>query len=82
MIAEGVCLSSLIVEVCRVDTVEPHRNGGTLCVCTVKGWLGCAGRDPLTGRNQFEPGDSRVYVPSDFVLPPELAGTLGVTKHH
>ena len=74
-------MSSLIVEVCRVERVELHPNAERLCVCTVKGWRVCAGRDPLTGRNQFEPGDCCVYVPPDSVLPPELAGTLGVTTH-
>ena len=74
-------MSSLIVEVSRVDRVDPHPNADRMCVCTVKGWRVCAGRDPEAGRNQFEPGDLCVYVPPDAVLPPALAERLGVTKY-
>jgi RNA ligase (TIGR02306 family) len=74
-------MSSLIVEVCRVDAVERHPNADRLCICTIKGWRVCAGRDPEAGRNEFEPGDKCVYVPPDCVLPPELADRLHVTKY-
>jgi RNA ligase (TIGR02306 family) len=74
-------MSSLIVEVCRVDAVERHPNADRMCICSVKGWRVCAGRDPDTGRNQFEPGDPCVYVPPDSVLPPELSDRLGCTRY-
>src|SRR3954454_13575114 len=74
-------MSSLIVEVCRVDAVERHPNADRMCICQVKGWRVCAGRDPDTGRNQFEPGDLCVYVPPDSVLPPELSDRLGCTRY-
>ncbi len=74
-------MSSLIIEVCRVDKVDPHPNADRLCICTVKGWRVCAGRSPETGRNQFEPGDRCVYIPPDAVLPPALADRLNVTKY-
>jgi RNA ligase (TIGR02306 family) len=74
-------MSSLIVEVCRVDAVEPHQNADKLCICMVKGWRVCAGRDPETGRNQFQPGDGCIYIPPDSVLPPELSDRLGCTKY-
>jgi RNA ligase (TIGR02306 family) len=74
-------MSSLIVEVCRVGSVEKHPNADRLSICTVKGWRVCAGRDPETGRNQFEPGDKCVYIPPDSVLPPDLADRLNVTRY-
>ncbi len=74
-------MSSLIVEVCRVDAVERHPNADRMCICHVKGWRVCAGRNPETGRNQFEPGELCVYVPPDSVLPPELSDRLGCTKY-
>jgi RNA ligase (TIGR02306 family) len=52
-----------------------------MCICTVKGWRVCAGRDPETDRNQFEPGDKCIYVPPDAVLQPALSDRLGVTKY-
>src|SRR5262245_51142817 len=74
-------MSTLIVEVCRVDEVLPHSNADKLCICTVKGWRVCAGRDPEAGRNQFQPGDPCVYIPPDAVLPPDLSDRLGCTKY-
>jgi RNA ligase (TIGR02306 family) len=74
-------MSSLIVEVCRVDAVEKHANADRMYICTVKGWRVCAGRDPQTGRCQFEPGDACIYIPPDAVLPPELSDRLGCTKY-
>ncbi|MGL4555379.1 MAG: RNA ligase (ATP), partial [Gemmataceae bacterium] len=68
-------LSSLIVEVCRVDAVEPHPNADRLSVCVVKGWRVCAGRD------DFRPGDACVYIPPDSVLPAELSDRLGCTRY-
>jgi RNA ligase (TIGR02306 family) len=73
-------MSSLIVEVCRVERVDIHPNADRLSICTVKGWRVCAGRDPETGRNEFEPGDRCVYIPPDAVLLPELSDRLNVTK--
>ena len=68
-------MSSLIVEVCRVESVQKHPNADRMTVCTVKGWRVCAGLD------QFRTGDLCVYVPPDSVLPPELSDRLGVTKY-
>jgi RNA ligase (TIGR02306 family) len=74
-------VSSLIIEVCEVREVEKHPNADRMCVCTVKGWKTCAGRDPATGTNQFAPGDRCIYVPPDAVLPPELSDRWGVTRY-
>src|SRR5438132_4842004 len=74
-------MSSLIIEVCRVDAVDKHPHADRLCVCQVKGWRTCAQRDQKTGNNQFEPGDKCVYIPPDSILPRELADRLGITKY-
>jgi RNA ligase (TIGR02306 family) len=74
-------VSSLIVEVCRVDAIEPHPNADRMCVCVVKGWKTCATRDPETGATQFAAGDKCVFVPPDAVLPPALSDRLGVTRY-
>jgi RNA ligase (TIGR02306 family) len=68
-------MSSLIVEVCRVDAVALHPNADRMSICQVKGWRVCA------GRNQFEPGDPCIYIPPDSVLPPELSDRLACTKY-
>jgi RNA ligase (TIGR02306 family) len=74
-------VSSLIVEVCRVDAVELHPNADRMCVCVVKGWKTCATRDPDTNQTQFVAGDKCVFIPPDAVLPPALSDRLGVTKY-
>jgi RNA ligase (TIGR02306 family) len=74
-------MSSLIVEVCRVDAVETHPNADRMCVVTVKGWKVCAGRSAETSANQFAPGELCVYIPPDSILPPVLSDRLGVTKY-
>jgi RNA ligase (TIGR02306 family) len=74
-------MSSLIIEVCRVERVDPHLNADRMCICTVKGWRVCAGRDPETGRNQFNPGDPCIYIPPDAILPPDLSDRLGCTRY-
>lgn len=74
-------MSSLIVEVCRVEEVRPHPNAERLAVARVKGWQTCVVRDAAAGRTQFVAGDKCVFFPPDCVLPPELSDRLGVTKY-
>lgn len=82
-------MSKLIVEVCRVDTVEPHPNADRLAIATVKGWRTCIKKDPETGRPEFEPGDKCIYFPPDAILPAALAhgpsddppGRLGIMNY-
>lgn len=61
-------MSSLIVEVCTIATVEPHPNADRLSVVTLvgKGWS-C-----ITGLNQYSVGDLVVFCPPDCIIPPEL----------
>lgn len=74
-------MSSLIVEVCRVEDVQPHPKADRMKIAKVKGWTVCIQHDPETGKSQFAPGDQCVYFPPDTVIPHELSDRLGVTKY-
>lgn len=68
-------MSSLIVQVCKVDAVEAHPNADRMEIATIKGWRTCV------GKGSFQPGDLCVYIPPDSVLPAALSDRLGVTKY-
>ena len=74
-------MSSLIVEVCRVEAIEPHPNADRMAIARVKGWRTCILRDPTTNTTQFAAGDKCIYFPPDTVIPTELSDRLGVTKY-
>lgn len=59
-------MSSLIIEVCKVDESFKHPNADKLSVVKVKGWY-C-----ITGLNQYNSGDLVVYVPPDSIIPDTL----------
>jgi RNA ligase (TIGR02306 family) len=56
-------MSSLIVEVCEIKSVEHHPNADRLDIANVKGWS-C-----IVGRDSYEAGDWCVFFPPDSVLP-------------
>lgn len=68
-------MSSLIVEVCKVENVIKHPNADRLEIVTVKGWNTCVS----TG--SMKKGDLCVYFPPDCVLPIPLSDRLNVTKY-
>jgi RNA ligase (TIGR02306 family) len=68
-------MSSLIVEVCRIDRVLPHPNADLLELAHIKGWQ-C-----VVSKNKYAAGSLVTYVPIDAVLPLELSERLGVTKY-
>jgi RNA ligase (TIGR02306 family) len=68
-------MSSLIVEVCRIDRVMPHPNADLLELAHIKGWQ-C-----VVPKGKYAAGDLVTYVPIDAVLPPALSDRLGVTKY-
>lgn len=72
-------MSSLIVQVCRVDQIEPHPNADKMAIATIKGWKTCIRKDEAG--TQFKEGDLCVFFPPDAVLPKELSDRLGVTKY-
>lgn len=59
-------MSSLIVEVCKIDNISKHPNADKLDIATIKGW------NCIVGRNEYKPGDLVVFVPPDSVLPESL----------
>src|SRR5688500_15004179 len=72
---KGCVMSSLIVEVCRVERVLPHPNADLLELAHIKGWQ-C-----VVPRGKYAAGDLVTYVPIDSVLPEPLSERLGVTKY-
>lgn len=63
-------MSTLKVEVVRVDDVQPHPNADRLEIATVKGWQ-C-----VVGKGQFKAGNHAFYFPIDSVLPEGLLSYL------
>jgi hypothetical protein len=68
-------VSTLLVEVCEVASVEKHPYADRLGIATVKGWKTAVGFDPATGRYEFQPGEKCIYFPPDSILPPALANS-------
>ena len=69
-------MSTLVVEVCEVLSVDPHPGADALEFITVKGWQVIVGK--ALG---LQVGQKVVYFPPDSVLPPDLADRLGITKY-
>jgi len=68
-------MSSLIVEVCKIDKVSSHPNGDYLEIAHIKGW------NCIVRKDQYKKGDKIVYIPPDSILPVELAERLGVRNY-
>jgi RNA ligase (TIGR02306 family) len=63
-------ISTLKVEVVKIDDVLNHPNADRLSIAVVKGW------NCVVGKDSFKAGDIAVYIPIDAVLPPELEAKL------
>lgn len=59
----------------RVNAVEHHPNADRLDIIQVLGY------QVVTGRGQFEVGDSATYFPPDILIPEVIAHQLGVRKY-
>jgi RNA ligase (TIGR02306 family) len=68
-------MSSLIVEVCRIEKVLPHPNADLLELAHIKGWQ-C-----VVPKGKYAEGALVTYVPIDAALPLELSERLGITKY-
>lgn len=68
-------MSSLIVEVCRIENLSTHPNAEKLELARVKGWQVCV------PKGRYSAGDSVVYIPIDSLLPVALSDRLGITKY-
>jgi len=59
-------MSSLIVDVSKINKIEKHPNADRLRIATVKGWQ-C-----IIGLDDFKEGELIIFIPPDSVLPDEL----------
>jgi RNA ligase (TIGR02306 family) len=66
-------MSSLLVEVCKVDSIIKHPNADKLSVIGVKGW------NCIVGLDQYKEGDLMVFVPPDSIIPSNLIEKYGLT---
>jgi len=68
-------MSSLIVEVVRVNDIKEHPNADKLEIAVVKGW------ECIVPRESYKVGDKVVYAPIDSVIPSELSDKMNITKY-
>ena len=68
-------MSSLIVEVSKIEKVARHPNADALELAVIKGWQ-C-----VIPKGKYVAGDKVVYVPVDAVMPDALGERLGITKY-
>lgn len=59
-------MSSLIIEIAKIENVEKHPNADRLDLVFVKGW--CC----IVSKDSFKKNDKCVYIPIDSILPPEI----------
>lgn len=59
-------MSSLIVEVCKIDNIYKHPNADRLSIIEIKGW------NCIVGLDQYKIGDLIVFVPPDSIVPANL----------
>jgi len=59
-------MSTLIVEICKIDKIEVHPNADRLSIATVKGWK-C-----IVRKDEYKVGNHIVYIPIDSILPESL----------
>jgi RNA ligase (TIGR02306 family) len=63
-------MSTLKVEVVRVDDVIPHPNADRLDIAQIRGWQ-C-----VVGKGAYQPGELGAYFPIDSVLPEDLEAII------
>ena len=68
-------MSTLIVEVCAVEEIQPHPNADRIERIRVKNWWCIA---PV---GKYKVGDKVAYIPPDSILPEELAEKWGIAKY-
>lgn len=59
-------MSSLVVEVCKIEKIEKHPNADRLSIATIKGW------NCIVGLDQYKVGDLVVFCPPDSVIPDNI----------
>lgn len=59
-------MSTLLVEVVKINEINIHPNADRLELATVKGW------QVVVQKNLYQSGDKVIYIPIDSILPQEL----------
>lgn len=73
-------MSSVIVEVVRIEAIRPHPHADRLFLAQIKGWQTVI-RKLDNGAPEFQVGECVVYIPPESTLPRELAVRLGVESY-
>jgi RNA ligase (TIGR02306 family) len=68
-------MSSLIVEVCRIESIASHPSADRLEIATIKGWK------VVVGLGSFKKGDVVVFFPPDTALSQKWTDSFGITKY-
>lgn len=68
-------MSELVVDICTVDSLQPHANADRLEIVQVRGWQ-C-----VVPKEQLSEGQGVVYFPPDTLLPKAWTEKFGVTKY-
>ncbi len=58
-------MSKLIVEVCRVDAVEPHPTADRLAIAVIKGWKTAIIKNEITVQDYKRTINYKEYLKSD-----------------
>src|SRR5262245_11826028 len=76
----GPPMSSVIADVAKIESVEPHPNADRLCLARIKGWQAVI-RKHEDGSPEFAPGERVVFIPPDSTLPRQMAERLNVVSY-
>jgi RNA ligase (TIGR02306 family) len=68
-------MSTTQITIERVNEVKPHPNADRLDVIQILGYT------VITGKGNFQVGDSAIYFPPDILLPGNVADQFEVTKY-
>ena len=71
-------MSTMRIEVAKIDEVLEHPNADRLKIAIIKGWRTAIRYDPDAKTSQFNKGDLCVFFPPDSMISNDLAESLGV----
>jgi len=66
-------MSTLLVEICKIDEVTKHPNADRLSIVTIKGWH-C-----IVGLNDYNVGDAIIFIPPDSMIPQNVIDDYKLT---
>jgi len=68
-------MSDLIITPVQVEAIKPHPNADRLELAVVGGW------EIITGKGNYQPGDTVVHIPPDVMVPRKWADEWDVAKY-